>query len=239
MENKLEPPPFRADRGVHGVEDMRRRELVHRHRQALLGPAEKVLELGPAGFRADADRELHGFFDQRQVRGIQRLVRAGLWRRERHDLLARDQIFEGRRHRAPRSPERHGLRCGQPRHLLLDGRIRDDSRNAIFLPRSATATGRSPGGDGDDQGRLRRGVRRVFASWPNGGYVLTGPVSRGLRPAEWAQRPGARLEKRKSNSDRPYWLPLFGWMIDVKPSVVRQTWSLPTWSRTAGSPSVT
>ena len=97
--------------GVDGVldrlEDMRRRELIHRDRQRVVGVAEERLEFAPAGLRTDADGQLHLIVHRQRGGAVVRLlVGAGLGRREIQRLLAAEQRLERRCHRAGGRSER-------------------------------------------------------------------------------------------------------------------------------------
>jgi hypothetical protein len=94
MEHELEVAPRWRDSGFHGVENMRRGELIHGDGETLAGLAEKALQLAPAGLRTDADGELHAFFHERQIRRLRRRVGAGLRRSEDERLVADDETLE-------------------------------------------------------------------------------------------------------------------------------------------------
>ena len=171
VQDQFEFARTRGDGLFNRLEDMRRRELIHRNRQARFGLAEKGLELAPAGFRADADRQLHRLLHQRKIGRIGLFVAAALGRGEIHRRIAAQHFLERTRGRSGGRAERDRLAV-RGRHLFLDGGFRHRERDAKFGLQVGLFHRCGPGRDRHDDGGHRRSIGRIFETRPDNDDVV-------------------------------------------------------------------
>ncbi len=163
VQDQLELALGGGDGVLDRIEDMRRRELIHRNRQRRFGLAEERLEFTPAGFRTDADRHLHALLYEREIRFVRLLVAAGFGRQEIQHRVSLKQRFERRHHRpAGRAERDRGFLCD--RHLFFHGGVDHRERDAELGLQFARHHRRGAGPDRYDDGRHRFSLRRILIS---------------------------------------------------------------------------
>jgi len=125
-----------APRGRYGsldsLEDVRRRELIHRDGKGRGGFTQEGFQFAPAGLGADTDRHLHLFFDRREIRRNRLLIGPGFGRQKGEWFISAEHFLERRDHRSVRHSKGDRLSLVGSQ-LLLHGGVNHRERKSEFF----------------------------------------------------------------------------------------------------------